>query len=105
MAFGVMGGFMQPQGHVQVLTRMRDHRQNPQAALDAPRFRWSAGRSIGLEPGWDESVYRDLESFGHDIERSGTRNVSFGRGQSIHALEHGWVAGSDQRADGQAVGW
>ena len=105
MAFGVMGGFMQPQGHVQVLTRMRDHLQNPQAALDAPRFQWSSGRSIGLEPGWDESVYRDLASFGHRIRRADSRSVSFGRGQSIHALEHGWVAGSDQRADGQAAGW
>lgn len=105
MAFGVMGGFMQPQGHIQILSRIRDHRQNPQAALDAPRFQWSARRSIGLEPGWDDSVYRDLESMGHRVRKSDSRSVRFGRGQSIHAIENGWVAGSDLRADGQAVGW
>lgn len=105
MAFGVMGGFMQPQGHVQVLTRVRDHQQNPQAALDAPRFQWSSGRRIMLEPGWPTTVYDDLESFGHQTKRADSRSVTFGRGQAIHAIDHGWVAGSDQRADGQAVGW
>lgn len=105
MAFGVMGGFMQPQGHVQVLSRIRDHAQNPQAALDAPRFQWSSSRSIGLEPGWSPSVYTDLEALGHRVRRADTRSVSFGRGQAIHALENGWIAGSDLRADGQAVGF
>jgi len=104
MTFGVMGGFMQPQGHVQVLARIRDHAQNPQAALDAPRFRWSSERSIALEPGWANSVYADLEELGHDVTRAEQRDVSFGRGQVIHALQDGWLAGSDQRADGQAVG-
>ena len=104
MAFGVMGGFMQPQGHVQVLSRIRDHRQNPQAALDAPRFQWSSGRSVMVEPGWKESVYEELSSLGHRLKRADSRSVSFGRGQSIHAIENGWMAGSDQRADGQAVG-
>ncbi len=104
MAFGVMGGFMQPQGHVQVLTRLRDHSQNPQAALDAPRFQWSEDRAIAVEPGWSESVYDGLEDLGHRLTRTPRRSASFGRGQIIHALPEGWLAGSDSRADGQAVG-
>ena len=105
MAFGVMGGFMQPQGHVQVLSRVRDFRQNPQAALDAPRFQWSSGRTVMIEPGFSDTVYTELEGLGHRLKRSENRSVSFGRGQAIHALPDGWCAGSDLRADGQAVGF
>ena len=104
MAFGVMGGFMQPQGHVQILSRVRDFQQNPQAALDAPRFQWSSGRSIMLEPGFDETVYLELDERGHRLKRADTRSVSFGRGQAIHALKSGWCGASDLRADGQALG-
>ncbi|MFM1831885.1 MAG: hypothetical protein RLZZ461_201 [Planctomycetota bacterium] len=104
MAFGVMGGFMQPQGHVQVLGRVVDHQQNPQAALDAPRFQWSSGNTVMIEPGFDESLYTELEARGHRLKRADRRSVSFGRGQAIHALDDGWCAGSDSRADGQAVG-
>lgn len=104
MAFGVMGGFMQPQGHVQVLSRVRDHRLNPQAALDAPRFQWTRGLSVSVEPGFADSVYRELTQRGHQLERAPRRDGAFGRGQAIHALPDGWCAGSDPRADGQAVG-
>ncbi len=104
MAFGVMGGFMQPQGHVQVLSRLSDHGWNPQAALDAPRFQWSADKTVMMEPGFDESLYEALESRGHDVKRADVRSVKFGRGQAIHAVPDGWCAGSDSRADGQAVG-
>lgn len=103
MAFGVMGGFMQPQGHVQVLTRVRDHGLNPQAALDAPRFQWSKGLEVAVEPGFADSTYGELEARGHRIDRARERSISFGRGQAIHAVEEGWCAGSDLRADGQAV--
>ncbi len=104
MAFGVMGGFMQPQGHVQVLSRIRDHLQNPQAALDAPRFQWSSGRTVMIEPGMDPGTYDLLESWGHRLKRASARSVSFGRGQVVAAIEGGWCGGSDARADGHAAG-
>jgi gamma-glutamyltranspeptidase/glutathione hydrolase len=110
MAFGVMGGFMQPQGHVQVLSRVRDHARNPQAALDAPRFQWTSGRSVMVEPGFPDATLADLESRGHQLKRASSRSATFGRGQAIHALgasghgdEVAWCAGSDSRADGQAA--
>ena len=105
MAFGVMGGFMQPQGHLQVLSRVRDHRQNPQAALDAPRFQWMSGVNVSLEPGFDPTVREILAQRGHRVKQAEQRSVSFGRGQAIHAIDDGWCAGSDLRADGQAVGF
>lgn len=105
MTFGVMGGFMQPQGHLQVLLRMRDDEQNPQAALDAPRWQVYSGLNVSIEPGFDDSVYDDLESRGHAVRRSRRRSASFGRGQVIYKLDDGYVAGSDLRADGQAVGF
>lgn len=105
MAFGVMGGFMQPQGHVQVLSRVLDFNQNPQAALDAPRWQWSKGKSIAIEPGFAEASVQALETMGHQLTPAKSRSVSFGRGQAIHRLPNGWCAGSDLRADGQAVGF
>ena len=104
MAFGVMGGFMQPQGHVQILTLMRDHRQNPQAALDAPRFQWSSGRTVMIEPGFESATYQALEEMGHRLKQASTRSVSFGRGQVVAAIDDGWCGGSDARADGQVAG-
>lgn len=110
MAFGVMGGFMQPQGHVQVLSRVTDFKQNPQAALDAPRFQWSSGKTTMIEPGFDQAVYRDLKEKGHRLKEAETKSVTFGRGQAIHQLQSatgdhaGWCGASDLRADGQAVG-
>ena len=103
MAFGVMGGFMQPQGHLQVFSRIRDHGQNPQAALDAPRFQWTRGLEVSIEPGFSEETCADLERRGHRLTRAAERSIAFGRGQAIHALEAGWCAGSDLRADGQAA--
>ena len=105
MTFGVMGGFMQPQGHLQVLLRMRDDEQNPQAALDAPRWQIYDGLTVAVEPGFKAEVYDTLESMGHDVRRTRRRSASFGRGQAIYKLDDGYVAGSDLRADGQAVGF
>lgn len=112
MAFGVMGGFMQPQGHLQVLHRVRAFNQNPQAALDAPRFRWDKDNEVHIEPGFDPKVYDELRKMGHDVTESEARTVSHGRGQIIWQLEPPtdtrppvYVAASDQRADGQAVGF
>ena len=110
MSFGVMGGYMQPQGHAQVLVRIADFNQNPQAALDAPRWRVDDGLTVNIEPGFDEKVYAALEKMGHDVVRAPARTVSHGRGQIIYNLEvagtsRGYLAASDQRSDGQAVGF
>ncbi|MEE2681305.1 MAG: gamma-glutamyltransferase family protein [Planctomycetota bacterium] len=104
MTFGVMGGFMQPQGHLQVVSRLVDFEQNPQAALDAPRWQWKQGLEVDLEPGYANATVKALEGLGHRIRVARSRTVSFGRGQAIHRMTDGWCAGSDLRADGQAVG-
>ncbi len=100
MAFGVMGGFMQPQGHTQVITRMIDHAQNAQAALDAPRWQWMREKRIQLEPGFPAETVATLESRGHELSIAAERSVSFGRGQAIVSLTDGWMGASDSRADG-----
>lgn len=105
MTFGVMGGFMQPQGHVQVFLRMRDHNQNPQAAIDAPRFQIQDGLNVDLEPGLEDALYTSLENLGHRVRRFPAPSASFGRGQAIFRLDDAYIAGSDSRADGQAVGY
>jgi gamma-glutamyltranspeptidase/glutathione hydrolase len=103
VAFGVMGGFMQPQGHVQVACRIIDHRQNPQAALDAPRWQWLEGRRIDLERGWDPATIDALRNRGHEMDMAREPSVAFGRGQAIAVLPAGgYVAASDLRADGHA---
>jgi gamma-glutamyltranspeptidase/glutathione hydrolase len=105
MSFGVMGGFMQPQGHAQVLVRIADHEQNPQAALDAPRWQVTEGLGVMIEPGFDRGVYETLAGMGHDLTYEFKRSARFGRGQIIYALDDGYVCGSELRADGQAVGF
>lgn len=102
-AFGVMGGFMQPQGQLQTFLRMIDHAQNPQAALDAPRWQVTSGLKVMIEPGFEPALYDELRRRGHDLEIAKSRHVSFGRGQVIWRLTDGYCAGSDLRADGQAV--
>ena len=100
--FGVMGGPMQPQGHMQVVVRLVDHGDDPQSALDAPRWRVGQGREVLLEPGlWDEE--ERLASLGHDVRR-GTVIHDFGVGQAILRLGGALVGGSDGRGDGYAAG-
>lgn len=105
MAYGVMGGFMQPQGHAQVLSRIVDHGQNPQASLDAPRWQVHDGMRVTIEPGFKPEVYAGLKELGHDLGEEARWSASFGRGQIIWRLDDGYVAASDLRADGQAVGF
>lgn len=105
MSFGVMGGYMQPQGHAQVLVRIADFNQNPQAALDAPRWQIEDGLEVNIEPGFPDEVYTALENMGHKVQRARARTVSHGRGQIIFKLQDGYLAASDQRSDGQAVGF
>ncbi|MHC4948529.1 MAG: gamma-glutamyltransferase family protein [Planctomycetota bacterium] len=106
MAFGVMGGFMQPQGHAQVMVRMADHGQNPQAALDAPRYQVFEGLRVGVESGLDPAVYETLRERGHDLHVVEERTALYGGGQAILRLDDGGYFGaSDLRRDGQAVGF
>jgi gamma-glutamyltranspeptidase/glutathione hydrolase len=107
MSFGVMGGNMQPQGHMQTLARMIDHRQNPQAACDAPRFKVQRGLKVDLETTMEPAVVADLRSRGHDIEATLDTYMDFGSGQFIWRLtddqEDGYAAASDSRRDGHAA--
>jgi gamma-glutamyltranspeptidase/glutathione hydrolase len=105
MAFGVMGGPMQPQGHLQVTCRIVFGNQNPQAALDAPRWKLLGGRKVAIEPGFSESVYLGLRERGHILEIAKERTVAFGGGQAVCRLDNGLMGASDQRRDGQAVGF
>ncbi len=103
--FGVMGAAMQPQGHLQVVSSMLDWDMNPQAALDAPRWFVDAGKRIVLEPDIDHRVAAGLAARGHQIQPCTVPGL-FGRGQIIRRLSSGiYVAGSEKRADGTAVGW
>jgi len=104
--FGVMGGHMQPQGHVQVLSNVVRYRFDAQRALDAPRFQITPGGRVALEPWFDDTVRRDLADRGHDvIGRDDTPpEGTFGGGQVIvvddAGVRHG---GSDPRKDGCAI--
>jgi gamma-glutamyltranspeptidase/glutathione hydrolase len=102
VAFGVMGGAMQPQGHVQVALRLFAHGQNPQAAMDAPRWRVRGGDLL-LEPGWNDGFRNDLAARGHKLVDG--EWADFGASQIIWRLEGGYAAASDYRRDGQAVGF
>ena len=97
--FGVMGGYMQPQGHVQVLMNMIDFNLNPQMALDKPRFQWIEGKKILLEPSFDDETVKQLIEKGHDAAKAAS-SVSFGRGQIIQRLDNGvLVAATESRTD------
>ena len=104
MSFGVMGGTMQPQGHVQVVVRIADHGQNPQTACDGPRFRWVQGMQISVEGGFPPTTLDDLRRRGHELVTVGDYN-QFGSCQAIWRLDDGYVAASDPRRDGQAAGF
>ncbi len=105
MAFGVMGGHMQAQGHVQVVIRLADYGQNPQAALDAPRWRIEAARRVTIEPGFDPDVYEQLRQRDHDVLIAEAKTVHHGGGQAVFKLDDGYLAASDMRRDGSAVGF
>jgi gamma-glutamyltranspeptidase / glutathione hydrolase len=104
MSFGVMGGMMQPQGHVQVMVRIADHGQNPQAACDAPRFRWVDGMQVSCEKGFPAATLDELRQRGHDLIVVDDYN-EFGSCQAIWRLDCGYLAVSDPRRDGQAAGF
>ncbi|MBI2753716.1 MAG: gamma-glutamyltransferase family protein [Betaproteobacteria bacterium] len=105
MSFGVMGGTMQPQGHVQVLVRIADYGQNPQAACDGPRFRWVQGLEVNVEGGLAPSVLEELVRRGHRLTELKEGYMDFGAAQMVWKLDGGFLAASDPRRDGQAVGF
>jgi gamma-glutamyltranspeptidase/glutathione hydrolase len=108
MAFGVMGGHMQPQGHVQTLVRMLDHRQSPQAACDAPRWRVNDGLELNVERHMPAATIEGLAALGHQLVGLNDSYMDFGAGQFIWRLDDdgaGYVAASDPRRDGAAVGF
>ncbi len=104
-AFGVMGGPIQPQGHLQTLVRMIDYGQNPQTALDAPRWKVAGGLTLDLEAGASEALRSGLTALGHSLTHVTDPYMDFGAGQFIVRAEGGYVAASDPRRDGQAAGF
>jgi gamma-glutamyltranspeptidase/glutathione hydrolase len=107
-AFGVMGGDMQPQGHLQTVVRMLDYKQQPQAACDAPRWRWNGG-ILNTEEGMPEATVSGLRGLGHTVESFTDSYQDYGAGQFIWRLGdpavEGYAAASDPRRDGQAAGY
>jgi gamma-glutamyltranspeptidase/glutathione hydrolase len=108
MSFGVMGANMQPQGHVQTLVRMLDYGQNPQAACDAPRWRFNTGLAINVESGMATTTVQGLAARGHQMEVMNDSYQDFGAGQFIWRAgdpgKEGYVAASDARRDGLVAG-
>jgi gamma-glutamyltranspeptidase / glutathione hydrolase len=109
MSFGVMGANMQPQGHVQTLVRMLDYKQSPQAACDAPRWRYNSGLEVNVEQQMSQSTLQELASRGHRVGVIDDNYQDFGAGQFIWRAGdpkvEGYVAASDSRRDGLVAGF
>jgi len=110
MSFGVMGGDMQPQGHLQTVIRMLDYHQQPQAACCAPRWKVNRNFTLDLETGIPTSTIAGLKDLGHTLQSVQDPYMDFGAGQFIWRMSEddhdlGYVAASDSRRDGQAVGF
>jgi gamma-glutamyltranspeptidase / glutathione hydrolase len=105
MSFGVMGADMQPQGHMQMVVRLVDYQQNPQTAADAPRWKIMLDGTLLLEHAIAEDVVRGLTLLGHRVVRAAPGSTEFGAAQLIHRLGDAYVAASEPRRDGQAVGF
>jgi gamma-glutamyltranspeptidase / glutathione hydrolase len=109
MSFGVMGGNMQPQGHMQTLVRMLDYKQAPQVACDAPRWRFNAGVNINVEHQMDQQTVAALQARGHQVDVINDSYQDFGAGQFIMRAGdpkvEGYQCASDPRRDGQVAGF
>jgi gamma-glutamyltranspeptidase/glutathione hydrolase len=105
MSFGVMGGSMQAQGHTQVMLRMIDHHQNPQAAADAPRWRVDSGLAVHVEAAVAADCVTELRARGHAVQQASWWSTDFGRAQLIYKMDDGYLGASERRTDGQAVGF
>ncbi len=103
--FGVMGGFMQPQGHVQVIMNTIDFHMNPQDALDAYRWQWVGGKSVDIEPDFPNPLALQLAAKGHEVVPQ-IDTISMGRGQIIWRTEDGTLCGgTEPRTDGAIAAW
>lgn len=103
--FGVMGGFMQPQGHVQVIMNTLDFMMNPQETLDALRWQWVGGKKIQMEKTFPAEIVEELKRRGHEMEVLESF-LTFGRGQIIWRDENGVLCGATEpRADGAVAVW
>ncbi|RAP77780.1 gamma-glutamyltransferase family protein [Paenibacillus montanisoli] len=103
--FGVMGAFMQPQGHLQVIANLLDHHNNPQAALDAPRWQWMEGKTVAVEAGFPAAIAEELKRRGHDIYTL-PDHKAFGCGQIIWREPSGvLIGGTEPRTDGCIASW
>jgi gamma-glutamyltranspeptidase/glutathione hydrolase len=109
MSYGVMGGNMQPQGHMQTLVRMLDYGQNPQAACDAPRWRFNQGLNLNVESAMNPDTVQGLLARGHELDVINDSYQDFGSGQFIWRAGdpkvEGYVVASDSRRDGLAAGF
>ena len=109
MSYGVMGANMQPQGHVQTLVRMLDYQQSPQSACDAPRWRFNAGVELNVESTMNPHTVDQLSARGHHMAVINDSYQDFGAAQLIWRAgdpkAEGYLAASDARRDGQAVGF
>lgn len=97
---GVVGGFMQPQGQFQIIRNLFDRGMSARDAMNAPRFRYVAGKKVSFESGFDEAVVAALEHRGHEV--SELSRFEAGGGQLILRTEEGFVGASDPRKDGMA---
>ncbi len=105
MSFGVMGADMQAQGHVQMMIRTADYGQNPQAASDAPRWKITAEGGVIVEHHMPSTVVTGLAALGHRIRQVERWNMEFGSAQLVRRIDGGYIAASEPRRDGQAVGF
>ena len=109
MSFGVMGGDMQPQGHLQTLVRMMTYQQQPQAACDAPRWKVNRDFTLDVESNMNPATVAGLIAMGHTLKKIDDPYMDFGSGQFIWRLsddlEDGYIAASDSRRDGLAAAY
>jgi len=103
LAFGVMGGPMQPQGHLQMVLRIFGHAQNPQAAADGPRWQVTEGRGVLVEEAVDVATREALSALGHDLAIAPP--LMFGGAQAALRVDGGYVAASESRKDGSVAGF
>ena len=106
-SLGVMGGFQQPQGHLQVISNMIDLNMTPQASLDAPRFNYDFQNSnVNLEESFNRETYKILKAYRHNINvLKKYERGTFGGGQIINKFENVVISGSDPRKDGLALSY
>jgi len=106
MSFGLMGGSMQAQGHVQMAVRLADQGLNPQAASDAPRWRvLDDNMGVAVEWNFPPEAIEGLRARGHQVRVAQRFDTEFGCAQLALKTQHGYVAASDHRKDGYPVGF